>query len=313
MRPPRAIVVAALLAFGAGRPADAGDDDKPKPAGPPTVALHLTAEKTYAYVFTEKVHATSTTHAADHDTPTDQRSESTWEIEIRLVAARPDGGATVSVKVVRLHGTYESLSIPKREFDSSKDRFGETSFGMCRSDLTVTLSPAGRVLDVAGAAADEAAKPPAKDAALARRAVAERFFQSSPATPARTGTTWEESRAIAPDLVGSGQHLVGEAVEKAIVKSAVVPALKATLAAKGKNKVAHRKPGAKADAKPARLGVLEEWSLAGDCTVDMETGLVTLRATHVEASTYSDLIALRDLTLETHIEYDTHLEAVAPK
>ena len=57
----------------------------------------------------------------------------------------------------------------------------------------------------------------------------------------------------------------------------------------------------------------EEWTIAGEATIDAATGLATLRTTHVETANYTDFVGFKDMTVEAHAEYDTRLEAVAPK
>lgn len=303
---PRPAIGAAALVLACAVATLAGDEEKAKRPGPQMLALRLEKDRVYPYVFTEKVHCWSKTRSPEREDGTDQKSETTWDLELRLVEAKEGGGAVVALTVKRVRGTYESNTVPKREFDHAGGD-GRTLGGETR----VTLSAAGRVLEVEGTAVDSIVKD-ASAPELARRATVERFFQSLPTTPLRVGVSWQETRVTAPDMVGSGQHVNGEFVEKAVVKK-TGPVVAAALSAKGKDKQPRRKPGQKGDAKKAAVGVLEEWSLSGEVTIDAETGLAKLRTTHVETTRYSDFIAVRDVTLEAFAEYDTRLEAVAPK
>jgi hypothetical protein len=282
-------------------------EDPPKPAAPAKLALHLAADKTYLYKFSETVHAWS---ATDRGGKTDQHSEANWELEIKLVEAKPDGGAVVSLVVTKVSGWYQNLELKE------KQQFGSEAVGYVGGETRVTLSPTARVLEVTGRIADVTAKDKKEPdrAAEARRAAVERFFQTLPAAPPRTGTAWEDSRLLAPDMVQSGQHLEGDVPEKATVKKAAADAVTVTLAAKGKKTIAKRKPGSTPDPNPKKNGTLapqlETWSLAGECEISAETGLAQTRTGHAEATTYEDLWAMKPPTiLDCACEYDFKLEA----
>lgn len=282
-------------------------EDPPKAAPPKPPVLRLEANKEYLFSFKETVSMTSQqVSTRGEDTGNVQKAELNWQVTVKLADTKPGSGPIVTVAVTSANGWYESKTSPRTDFDRSK-AFAEP--------MRVTLSPSGRVLQVEGKSADKVAENLSDDeASHARRALVERLFQTLPSTPVRVGTKWDEKRLAAPDLVWTTQHVLGEYSEAASVKKAGAEGFTATLSSKGKNKVKRRRVEENPKRRQPTYRELEEWSVTGECEVTADTGLARLRTTHCEMKSYLDVWSgdLSVISSSTY-EYDTRLEAVAPK
>ncbi len=312
LRAAAALVVACSALTGAAQDAPPGGAEK-APAAPAKLLLRPAADATYFYRFTEKVHATSEVASRTKESTTDQKSEATWDVELRMVETRGDGNLVLEVKPTALRGWYESETVKRSEF--SHDRAGSGSAAIVGVAVQVTVTPTGRIVSVADTAPVDAGAAERHGADVCRRTAVERFLQEVPGVVPRAGVSWESERLAAPDMVGSGVHMIGLLAEKATVRRVAPDLVTASIAGKGGQKVKKHKPTDPLPDDPRKWPKgeqIESWTVTGELSIRPDTGLPQSRTTKVTVKQHNDMRALRGnpLVMDTVEEFETRLELV---